>query len=326
MLGSLVGVLAVVYALTVVFDPERVNTRSASYAWLDAKAVSQADSVYIKGADGEVTLMKKDGSWFVADNGRQYPAKDVRIADLVGLLSKKADYPVRSSDVASHERLGLVDGTAKRIFVKAGTTTLLDLLVGDIDASGSEVYLRKSSQNQVRSGTDALLSYLSSGKTAWYNLRLLSDTEKITLDSVQRILITPPPAEAVPPTDAASSGTVALSPPPAPFILTRSNGGWTLSGGASGAPAEADTPKTESYIRAILDAAGDDFAPQTDASMQSIGRIVLELGNGTNRVINVWLLPDGNKRAASVSSSAYTYTLASWTLDRLFRDESYFKK
>ncbi|MDR1218913.1 MAG: DUF4340 domain-containing protein [Treponema sp.] len=331
-LSVIIAVLAVVYAGSLVFDPDRVSARDAAYAWLEAKSVPRVDGVELKSANGAVTLVQKNAAWFVSVGGQDYPAKERRIEDLLNLLSKKDSYPARGAEAASHGRLGLLEDSAARITARGGEAILLDLLIGNTDASGNEAYLRKAGQNEVRSGALSISNYVSSANTAWYNLRLFPEAANLTVDGVQRMIVTLSPADDA---EGEASGDwfeepagVADAPPAAPaapvtLTFARASGGWTVNG------READAPKVESYVRAVLDAEGDDFVTGGIATAGSApsfneGRIVLELGDGTSRVISVGAKLESNKRDASVSGSPYVYSLAGWVVDRLFRAESEF--
>jgi hypothetical protein len=135
---------------------------------------------------------------------------------------------------------------------------------------------------------------------------------------VQRVVAAPP---------AGKTG----EPPPAPLVIARSGSGWTVEGVAEG---DLDSSRIDPYIRAILDAEGDGFvsAFKPDDPVFNEGRIHLELGDGAARTIKVGPVhPAGEegeagKRTAVASGSPYVYTLAEWTVNRLFRDAAYFKK
>jgi hypothetical protein len=185
--------------------------------------------------------------------------------------------------------------------------------------------MRKNTQNQVRSGTASISNYLSSGLTSWYNLRLLP--ANITPESVQRVIITPPAdsaetaaaeGDANPADNGTADNVITHAAAPAIVTLTRFGNGWTVNG------ADADTPAVESYIRAVLEAEGDDFAAYTGAV--SVSRIVLELGDGSIRTIRLGPPNEENRRFAIVSGSSYVYSLAPWAADRLFREDSYFER
>ncbi|MDR2186265.1 MAG: DUF4340 domain-containing protein [Treponema sp.] len=306
LLSGLTALLALIYAAALIFDPERVNARNAAFVWLDAEGADRADSIVISRQGEEiVVLTRKNGLWFVPAEGIDLPAKQARVEDLFRILSSRGAYPLRASSAASHERLGLTEEAASRIIIRggAGAYPLLDLLAGDQDTAGREIYLRKQGENDVRSGDTRIASYVNGAANSWYDLRLFPENSGGTVDAgmVQRLSVDYP------------GGTAE------PMTLSRSGTGWTVGS------LPADTQRVESYIRAVLDAEGENFLPAQDSPVFNEGRISLELGDGTNRIIRCGPLDEeGKRRSAQVTGSPYVYQLAEWTLSRLFREASYF--
>jgi hypothetical protein len=325
LLSGLAGLLALIYALTLVFEPERAGRRNAALSWLDPKILAQAEGIKISGPPGSenaVELVRKNKVWYVSHGGVEYPARQLRVDDFLGLLSKRAAYPVRAATAAAHERLGLTEDAASRIVVSgapplalegaASGPVLLDLLAGQGDLTGQEIYLRKAGQNEVRSGEDKFSGYISSPRTAWYNLRLFPESEdgSLDIDGVQRLTVYPP-----------AQGEGADSQEPR--IFTRSGTGWTLSGAAA-----LDNAKVDTYIRGILNIEGDDFSPAASPEdpVFNDGRLVLELGNGSIRTLRLGSEDEANRRLAAVSGSPHVYSLAGWATGRLFREPSFFEE
>jgi hypothetical protein len=96
-----------------------------------------------------------------------------------------------------------------------------------------------------------------------------------------------------------------------------------------------DGTRIEPYIRSILDAEAEDFIPamSANANVFNEGRIQLELGDGTSRVIRLGpLVPaeEGQpaRRSAAVSggTTAHVYALTEWVIGRIVRDAAYFEK
>jgi hypothetical protein len=242
------------------------------------------------------------------------------VEDLFRILSARAAYPVRGSDPSSHERLGLSENQAGRILVRGGAgLPLLDLLIGGSDAAGREVYMRKNGQNEIRSGEDKLSAYITGPETSWYRLGLFAESPTPPdAAMVQRVTVYPLPPEE-------EDGVPPESPPPEPsepMVISRSGAGWTIEGMDD---ETVDAQRVDSYVRGILEAEGDNFIPGLSAATAgfSDGRILVELGNGSSLTINVGIQPEGQK-AATASGSPYVYTLADWTVTRLFREQSYF--
>ncbi|GHV81697.1 hypothetical protein AGMMS49991_02550 [Spirochaetia bacterium] len=328
-LSAVSGALALIYAAALIFSPDRVSARNSFYVWLDPKWVDRVDEIKIQGdavdsADNSgITLIRRNNAWFAEYADREFPAKEARIEDLLGLLSTKALWPLQGSSTASHERFGLTEFGGDRIILRGGPVgpPLLDLLIGDTDTTGRNVYLRKRGQNEVRSGDGGIVSYLGFSRTSWYNLHLFQDYQDLRTNMVQRVTVIAPTAGR-------------------PLVFTRNGEGWIVEG----IPQDTlDVSKVEPWIRAILDAEADDFVltevSLTDANLTD-GRIVLELGDGSSRSIRLGPeLPRLQEpkaenalplRSAAVSSkqvpgSQYGYALSSWTVTRLFRDAAYFK-
>jgi hypothetical protein len=319
-LSSLVGLLALVYIGTLVFEPERINTRSASFVWLPPEALDRADRIEIIANGTEpVLLERRGGPWVVPAAGLEYPARQGRVEDLLRILSSRGAYPVRAGSAASHERLGLTEDTSDRIIIGGGAgLPLLDLLIGYDTATKNEIYMRKNNQDEVRSGQPSLTAYISGERTAWYNLRLFPENETRPIDTtaIQRISVLAP---AAPEPGPGAEDT----PAPELLVLGRNAGGWILEGGPD---IPLDSQRIDAYLRSIVDAEGEDFIPSMGANDQTYndGRIVLEMGDGTARTIRVGPLMEGNRRSAVISGSPYVYALAEWTISRIFREKSYF--
>jgi hypothetical protein len=332
-LAALAGLLAVIYALTFVFSQEKRANRGLSYTWLDGKLVDQADSLEVRGSETHA-LTRKGGVWTLAVEGAEYPVKQSKVGDLFTALTRPGAYGVRSSAESSYGRLGVTDGAAARITVKGGAAgnALLELLVGNKDATGKEVHLRNSALKDVRSGEDRFTAYTGASRISWLDTRLFPDHDAagLTAESVQRVRVAPPLA-------AAKEGETLPIPEP-PFTLQRTRNGWELTEGALPAKAaapndgtdnanaapELDKSKVDTYIRAILDAEGDDFAyskKSADSEFapgnSAAGTITLDFA-GSTRTITV-AADEGDKQNAAVTGTPQVFRLADWTVKRLFK-------
>jgi hypothetical protein len=318
LLSGLTGLLVLIYLGTLFYEPDRVTRRNAFYTWLEPRLLDQATGLEIfrtGDRDRPVSLIRRGDTWFALIDGSEFPALQERVRDLLSILSARSPYTLRSSSASSHEPLGLVSGSAARILVKGGEgLPLLDLLVGNSDSTGNEIYLRKNNRDEVRSGEDKLSTYVKSLENSWYNLKLFQGAEEVTdITLVQRVSIYPPA-----PVDAGGESA------PAPVILSRNNtGGWGIEGEEDISP---DTSTVDSYVRGVLSAEGENFVTGVNADdpVFNEGRVVLELGDRSNRTISVGSVTGDGKRNASVSGSPYVFLLAEWTLSRIFRDAAYF--
>ncbi|MDR2719118.1 MAG: DUF4340 domain-containing protein [Treponema sp.] len=311
-LSGIIAVLALIYIVTIIFDPERRGARSAAYSWLDPAETARISGITIVSDNETISLARNGGKWFVSHDGKDYPAKDVRVEDFIAALAKRAPYPLRSSSASSHERLSLTDDQSTRVTVAAGAgLPLLSLLIGQSDLTGQNVYLRKQGQNEVRSGEDIFSVYTRSEVTAWYNLRLFPESESGKLDAahVQRLTVYPPPAddgENVP-----------------PQIFTRKGREWTFSFEL----ANPNMTKVNNYIRDIINTSGDDFVSSVAPSdpLFNNSRITLELGNGSTSAIRLGPPDEDGKCYAAVSGSDWVYSIPEWAIRRLFPDVESFE-
>jgi hypothetical protein len=318
-LGSLVLALALAYALTWIFDSRRSYERNAAFTWIDKDLLFQADGIRLSGLRGSTVLRRKQGLWVIEEGGKDYPVKQLRVDDFLGILSRRGAYPLRASSAGAAERLGVSEGSASRIIIRGGAgLPLLDLLLGKGDATGREIYLRLAGRNEVRSGEDFFTQYLDPPPASWYDLRLFPDPSKPETGAVQRVRVS------------AFDGNRAYS-------ISRNNAGWNIED--SEAPSSpADTQKAESWLRAILDAEAEDFSPSIQGGIQGGapgnpepggGRLTLELGDGSARTLLVGPPDEEGRRDALVSPlqpDSLSYRLAAWTVTRLFREPEYFRK
>jgi hypothetical protein len=317
-LTGLVVALALIYTGTLIFEPERINTRDANYAWLDEKWVEQADRIELFHDGSSISLVRKSGEWFVTRDSIDYPAKQLRVEDLLHVLSTKAPYLLRGS--SSHERFGLTEDSADHIVIRGGLSEapLLDLLVGDADMLGA-VYMRKNNQDEVRSSASSTIaSYALSSITSWYNLRLFPDTGSVStgVDAVQRVVIHAPP------TDSDTSEEEALPAQVSEQTLTRNGSGWIISD--SSGERDADVQQVESYIRGLLGFEGDDFVTSIQASdpVFDVAWVRLELGDGSSRVIRLGPPLENSRHSAiaegSNARSGLVFALSEWRKNTLF--------
>jgi len=311
-LSGIIAALAVIYILTIIFDPERRSARSSAYSWLDPAETGKISGITITSGIETVNLARNGGKWFVSRDGKDYPAKAARVEDFIAALAKRAPYPLRSSSASSHERLSLTEGQSARVTVAAGAgLPLLNLLIGQSDLTGQNVYLRKQGENEVRSGEDIFSTYTKSAVTAWYNLRLFPDSENGKLDAahVQRVTVYPP----------ADDGEGV-----APRVFTRKGKEWTFNFVLD----NPDMAKVDNYIRDIINTSGDDFitsiAPSD--SLFNNSRIEVELGNGSTSAIRLGPPDEEGKCYAAVSGSDWVYSIPGWAVRRLLPDTGSFEK
>ena len=311
-LSGIIAVLALVYTLSFVFDTDRINSRSAAYSWLDSKQAEEVTQITINSSENKITLVQKNGGWFVVTDGSEYPARNLRVADFIRALAKKAPYPVISSNALSHERLSLT-GETQVVVTGTGERTLLNLLVGAQDVSGHNVYLRRQDRDEIRCGEDIFSAYIYANTNSWYNLLLFPESEsgKLNVTSVQRLTVYPPATDA---------------PSGEPLIFSRKNKMWFFNFDV----VNPDMEKVDLYIRQILNASGDGFADDTSFFSADYNdcSIVLELGDGSIKSLRMGppVSDEDPHRYATVSGSNLVYSIPGWVIGRLFPDIPAFEK
>ena len=317
LLSSLVAILALVYILTLVFDPERQHSKA--FAWLEQNMLSLADAIEISSPEGNTVLKRRNNVWVFDAGTVEYPVKQGRVEDLLTALSKRDVYPLRASSGEAREKLGLSTEAASRILVRGGAgLPLLDLLIGSGGALGRELYLARAGEKEIYSGEDRFTLYTDSGAKAWYDLRLFPSIIEAAM--VQQ----------------ADVSFSAVDVPPVSYALRRSGGGWVIigeEGSPLGTPTERakasegsplDNSRVDSWLRVVLEAQGEDF--DAGPPVSSNEGITLRLGDGTVRTIQIGPADEDKRRRASVSGSKLVYVLAESTINRLFRESDYFKR
>ena len=308
-LVSLVITLLFIYILSFVLDPGK--RKGNFFALLDSSLLVMADRLEIESSRGTVILERKNNIWSFSTESADLPVKQGRVEDFLAVLSRKEMYSPRASSNEARERLGLLEENATRIIVRGGAGfPLLDLLIGSGDALGREVYLQRTGRNEIFSVEDYLTFYTDDEPSSWFDLRLfpLSGTQKgagENLNMVQQVDVVIPGSDS--------------------YVLRRSrNDGsgtdWIVQGEESSA---LDNPKVETWIRSILWAEADNFGFVPPNVIE--GSIILRMGDGTDRAIYAGPEYDSCRNAV-ISGSDMVYILSEWTLNRLFREKSFFLK
>jgi len=319
-LSGVVAALALANLLTFIFEPGKPKT--SSFAWLDPSLLVAADYIEIHRSPGAntngtpgtpVVLVRRNNRWLLRGSepqGSELPVKQARVEDLLSALSRKAAYPKRAFSSEARAALTLEEGRSSRILVRGGAgLPLLDLLIGTADALGREVYLRKADQNDIYSGEDLFTVYTESKRESWYDLKFFqTDKAAITADAVQQAEIRF--FETSSPEDKAVNELL---------ILRRQRSGWIIPGEEG---AEIDSIRAESWLRTVLEAEGEDFGFQTPAVYTK--SITLRLGDGSSRTIQAGPEGGDNRGSVVLSGSDLVYIIPEWTVNRLFRERSYF--
>jgi hypothetical protein len=156
---------------------------------LPALSPAEVDGIEIVAPAETLRLARTGADWTV--NGHAADAEQVR-----KLLASLADSVVTSELVArnpaSHARLG-VDAAGRRLVVRRGGDTLLDLVVGSSGAGFLSVYARLGGADEVYQVRGALGAQLARDAASWRDRRIAA----VSADAVSRIAVRHGRAETV---------------------------------------------------------------------------------------------------------------------------------
>jgi hypothetical protein len=296
---TLIGLMSLAYTGSIVFSYDRGNIRSASYVWLDSGDAGRINRIVLNNEREEFEFTKRGNLWFVSHNGNEYPARQQRIEDFLTTFTARSAWPVRSASAIAHERFGLGEN-ASRVTILSDFYVLLDVLIGNYDITGREVYLRRAGQEEVRSGNSFIQTYITNSVESWFNYRFIPESEggNVTSSDIQRVSVF------------TGTGTQTFS---------RRNRGWDVSGIVAG---NQNNNMIEMYVTDILNTQGINFVDNVSINDPMFGhrRITLEFGNGRIVTMRFSQSNDEGICLAHVEGMEYVYSIPMWVVDRIFRD------
>ena len=309
-LGSSAAFLTLVYVLSLVLDPARINARNERFTWLPAASRNEADRIEIIKDGDRLDLAFRNGVWVVMLGSIEVPARQGRVDDLFRILSNRGAFPRRGSSSGSHAELGL-DGSTQLIIKGGAGLPLLDLLIGAEDPSGREVFLRKNGENEFRSGDRLIGTYINSEKASWFDLRFF---EERSVSHVQRVQVR----------FSGYAGTGEEDPPAdfTDYTITRNEDNWIMDG------ITLNKEKVEVWLRNVLEAQGENAHPLNDefnANFESVAGIRLEFGDGSVSDLRIGAFGEDGKSLALVSGKSYMIIIPEWTVLRVLRDRLHFR-
>jgi len=308
-LGSLAAFLFLVFVLSIIFDPARRNIRNERFTWISSASRDQADRIEIFQRGERIELFLRGGQWFVLDGILEIPARQGRIDDLFRLISTHGAFPRRGSNASSHGELGL-DGSTRLVIRGGAGFPILDLLVGVEDPSGTEVFLRRSGENEFRSGDRLIGTYVNSARVSWCNLNFF---ENMNVSQVQRMHVSF--------FDYHGTGFETEDVNFTDYTISRSGENWLMGSEI------LDSVRTENWIRRVLEAAGENYLPidmDISTSIPSIAAIRAELGDGSFLEIKISAADEDDNSTVELSGLSYLIVISQWTRTQLLRNREHF--
>lgn len=306
-LSAVIGVLALAYALTLIFDPARRMERSDAYTWLKPADIDRVSRISISRPETQAAVeiaRGGGGDWQLQRDGRALPAKQTRVSDFLAELAKQGSYPTVATSTAAHERLSVTEETATRITLSGDSgQPVLDILIGQTDTSGKNAYIRRADSGEVRSGENRFSPYTGADAGPWLNLRLFPKSEEDipALSDVMRLRIEPADGEAM--------------------VFTRAERTWQVNFAAT----RLNPNRVDVFVKDILSSTADGFADSPEGTAFDGGRVVVELADGTSTTISFSAADENGKRFAQVSGTGFTYSLSGWMYDRFFLNPETFE-
>ena len=227
------GVLIFLWGLVEIFTSDFQDADGD----LDIPALTEeeVDSILFAAGEGLTTLAKRsDGTWTA--NGSLVARGS--IDEVFTMLSEPGAATLVSENPASHERMEIGDGAARRITVYGGGAVKLDLMVGKRGRSFQDVFVRMPDEDEVYSLRSRVATYVERDAEEWRDKQIANITSELV-----------------------GSADVRLGR--RTYRLEKGEGGWTFADGA-----EADSAAIARMLReyASLTALGFPSEAQRDSA------------------------------------------------------------
>lgn len=137
----LVGIFVVLLTGIIAYNIVKSGGKSSSYdpqlAELDTATVDKV-SIWPKGQETSFDVVKKDGRWSVVTNGKEFPADNASIMNMLAQLIDVKAQRVAATKKESWKKYEITDSAATRIKVANGGETVLDLYMGKFSFKKSQ--------------------------------------------------------------------------------------------------------------------------------------------------------------------------------------------
>jgi len=186
-LGLIAGVLAVAYALGLVFSPSNVQKRSSERPLLPGFKKEAVARIEVSGQEGgSILVERKDKDWSVQIGGSAFPASGQRVGWFLDSMAGLRRTRLVSANQESWVSFGVADSATTRIRLwDAAGQSLVNLIVGSSDPGQRGSYARLVGSNEVLLLSRTLSNYLDGSLSYWSHLKFIP--EDLAGSSVTRI-------------------------------------------------------------------------------------------------------------------------------------------
>jgi hypothetical protein len=187
-LSVVAGVLAVAYALGLVFSPTNVQRRRSEVPVFAALKSDAVKKIEVSGAEGAVQLVRGDKGWSVLLGGSPYPASEERVKSFFDSLTGLQRTRVVSTSPDSWKSFDVAEEARTRIrLLDASDKPLVNLLVGRAEEAERGSFVRLEGTNEVLLTNKSLGFYLEAQPNYWSYLKFFGD--ELSGDKVMRISV-----------------------------------------------------------------------------------------------------------------------------------------
>ena len=307
--AKLFSLVAVLCALVLVYLAGRLGSPANRAELLfPGFQPSRSSAVSIAGPAGEVVLsLGPDRRWWIAIEGRRFPADRSKIAAFLEAVHSERSLRIASRDPATWGGFSLERGQAIHVVVRGRGRTLVDLYVGK-GAQGGD-YVRREGSPATYETVASLSSYLYQAPSSWCDLKI--GPPGLSLESLQTIGVR------------ARKFEVGGKSVTADYLLVSTvRGGktvWTVHGDAS---YPLDSKRLLDVEAELLGLTGDQFVshpdPKATGLENPVARVLVTDVEGGRWVIDVGNR-DGSRFYVKREDQPYVYLVNQWTLARLIR-------
>ncbi len=320
-LAGATAALLAIWALGLVFSPERVAARAESLKLLQG-SVADAAGIEIAGSE-KLAFAREGASWsLVPDLGAaggataaggaapaaagssvRIPADASRISSFLDAVAGVNRMRPLARSREAWAGFQLDEAKAKHVVVKDQKgRAIADFWVGGYGPTGSEVYLRRSAADDSFAVASGLASYLSYGRKNWLDLKVLPTFPETDVQSLS--------FRAALALDGKGKPPVSLQ-----YRMTRDKEGWKGPQGA------LDAVAAESLVRALIGLQGEEVAMALPASAFSRidARVDIELGSGTARSLEVGSASGEGRFYLRLAGSGLVYEVSAYSLRAILK-------